>query len=94
MALVWALVLLEKDIAEKYLDIVEYDEAGKPSVILDPNQHLANLSFHNLLKENKPIRDVGGGREFSVFFNYEENRKIDLPEKYASMLYEPTWEFL
>jgi hypothetical protein len=94
MALVWALVLLEKDIAEKYLDIIEYDESGKPSVILDPNQHLANLSFHNLLNDNKPIRNIGGGREFSVFFNYEEKKKIDLPEKYAAMLYEPTWEFL
>jgi len=94
MALVWALVLLEKDIAEKYLDIIEYDEAGKPSVILDPNQHLANLNFHNLLNDNKPIRNIGGGKEFSIFFNYEEKTKVNLPEKYASMLYEPTWEFL
>jgi hypothetical protein len=94
MALVWGLVLLEKDIAEKYLDIIEYDEAGKPSVIIDPNQHLANLSFHNLLKDSKPIRGVGVGTEYSVFFNYEENKKPELSEKYAAMLYEPTWEFM
>lgn len=94
MALVWALVLLEKDIAEKYLDIHEYDEAGKPLVISDPNQHLANLSLHNLSKENKPIRNIGGGREFTVFFNYNEERRIDLPSKYESMLTESTWEFL
>ena len=47
MALIWALILLEKDIAEKYLEVQEYDETGKPCRILDPNQEISNISFYN-----------------------------------------------
>jgi Terminase large subunit, T4likevirus-type, N-terminal len=42
MALVWGLVILEREIAEKYLDIIELDDAGKVVRIADPNQDLAN----------------------------------------------------
>jgi hypothetical protein len=42
MALIWALILLEKEIAERYLDILEYDDVGKPLRIADPNIGLAN----------------------------------------------------
>lgn len=94
MALVWALVLLEKDIAERYLDVIEYDEAGKPSSISDPNQHLANLDFNDLSKEVRPIRDIGAGKEYNVFFNYYHKETIDLPEKYQTMLENSSWEFL
>lgn len=94
MALVWALVLLEKDIAEKYLDIIEYDEAGKPSVISDPNQHLANAGMVSLLNESRPIRDIGAAKEYNVFFNYNHQEKINIPQKYQDMLENSTWEFV
>lgn len=94
MALVWSLVLLEKDICEKYLDITEYDDAGKPSAILDPNQHLSNINNNYLGNDNKPIRDVGGGREFSIFFNPNNIKTISLPDKYQDLLENSTWEFV
>ena len=47
MALVWAMILLEKDIAETYLDVLEYDDSGKPIRILDPNAHLAENALMN-----------------------------------------------
>lgn len=47
MSVIWALIILEKDIAEKYLNVLDYDETGKPSKISDPNQELANQSFYN-----------------------------------------------
>ncbi len=37
MSLVWALVILEKEIAERYLEVLEYDDKGKPVKIKDPN---------------------------------------------------------
>lgn len=37
MALVWALVVLEKNICERYYTVLEYDKVGKPAKILDPN---------------------------------------------------------
>jgi hypothetical protein len=94
MALVWALVLLEKDICEKYLDITEYDDAGKPSAILDPNQHLSNIVNNYLGNENKPIRDVGGGKEFNVFFNPNNVYTTSLPDKYQDLLENSSWEFV
>ena len=42
MALIWALFLLEKTVANKYLDILEYDETGQVISIADPNQDIAN----------------------------------------------------
>jgi hypothetical protein len=94
MALVWALVILEKDMAEKYLDVIEYDEAGKPSVIIDPNQHLSNMEYDGLIAENKPIREIGAGKDFNAFFNPFTSRQIEIPEKYHSMMTEEMWEFI
>jgi hypothetical protein len=94
MSLVWALIILEKDIAEKYLDIMEYDEAGKPSSIADPNQHLSNAGMVNLLSESRPIRDIGAAKEYNVFFNYNHQEKINIPQKYQDMLENSTWEFV
>ena len=42
MALVWALIILEKDVATEYLDVIEVDEAGQVIRIADPNQAIAN----------------------------------------------------
>ena len=42
MALMWALILLEKTVAAKYLDVLEADETGQVIRIADPNQDLAN----------------------------------------------------
>lgn len=47
MSMIWALIILEKDIAEQYLNVLEYDETGKPCRITDPNQDLANASFYD-----------------------------------------------
>lgn len=42
MSLIWALILLETELAEKYLEVLDYDDAGKPMKIRDPNIDLAN----------------------------------------------------
>jgi hypothetical protein len=42
MALIWGLFLLEKSVANKYLDVLEFDESGQVIKIADPNQDLAN----------------------------------------------------
>jgi hypothetical protein len=36
MAIVWALFLLEKEIAEKYITVLEYDMTGRPAKVEDP----------------------------------------------------------
>lgn len=59
MAIVWALVILKKDIAERYLEVLEYDEAGSPIKIIDPNQYMVNLALESGLEEAKPVRDMG-----------------------------------
>ena len=46
MSMIWALFILEKEIAEQYLNVLEYDDTGKPCRISDPNQDLANMSFY------------------------------------------------
>ena len=45
MALMWALFLLDAEISEKYLDVLENDETGHPTRILDPNSDLALTAF-------------------------------------------------
>jgi len=78
MALIWALVLLEKDIAEQYLEVLEYDETGKPIRIQDPNQETANLSFYNQKDGSSNYAQMGGAPMPIMFqigkgtFNYKE----------------------
>lgn len=45
MSLIWALIILEPDIARRYLDIMAVDEAGKIKRIADPNQGIANYNL-------------------------------------------------
>lgn len=54
MALVWALILLEKNIAARYLDIRETDETGSPLRIRDLNEDLALQAFD---EGNKSLSD-------------------------------------
>jgi hypothetical protein len=58
MALLWALILLDKRLAEKYLDVIEYDDAGNPARIRDPNYDLAIQSF----REGNPKVANNGNR--------------------------------
>lgn len=37
MSLVWALIPLETEIAQKYFSILQYDDVGKPKIIKDPS---------------------------------------------------------
>lgn len=95
MALVWALVILEKFLAEEYLDVLEYDEAGKPSRISDPNQALANLSLNGYSKSSKKIRDVNTNSAYNcVMFNPMNHESLkQVPDRYDAMLKESKWEF-
>ncbi len=45
MALIWALFILEKTVAAKYLNIEEYDETGQVLAISDPNQDIVNYNL-------------------------------------------------
>jgi hypothetical protein len=95
MSLIWSLIPLEKHIAEIYFEVMEYDDSGKPSVIIDPNQHLANRSFSNLAERTKPISNLMSNRnEFSVFFNPMNSSSDKLPDKYQEMLENNSWEFM
>lgn len=95
MALTWGLILLEKRLAEQYLEVHDYDDTGKPSVITDPNQHLADAAFTNISQRHKPIRDVGGHtQEFNIFFNPTMDKGLKIAEKYQGMIEECSWEFV
>jgi hypothetical protein len=94
MAMVWALVILKKDIAERYLDIEEYDDSGAPIKISDPNQYLVDNYFKNGLDRSKPIRDIGGGRIYNAVFNFGTETPIDIREKYAQNVTGGGWDFL
>jgi hypothetical protein len=66
MALIWGLIVLEKKIAERYFDILEYDDTGRPVKISDPNQDLANKSFYD--KEGFDQYSSVGGMPLPVFY--------------------------
>ena len=59
MALLWGLYLLERETAEKYLNVLDYDDAGLPSRISDPNQEIANQSFYDQGKNVSYARTGG-----------------------------------
>ena len=73
MSLIWALILLEKAIAEKYLEVTEYDDTGKPCRILDPNQELANIALFDGSTNNSYVRS-GGSPTFTSFSRGMEQR--------------------
>ena len=95
MSLIWALVVLEKEIAERYFEVIEYDEAGKPYIIIDPEQHRANI-ITGLDSPGKAIRDFGGaGGEYRVFFNpHNEAAGVRIPDRYHVLIEQTEWEFL
>lgn len=78
MSLIWALIILETHITEKYLEVLEFDETGKPTRISDPNQELANISFYNKGEGTSNYARTGGAPLPVVFqmgksiFNYKE----------------------
>jgi hypothetical protein len=47
MAIIWALVILVPQIAQRYFDILDYDDMGKPSLIKDPNRDQAMRAFRD-----------------------------------------------
>jgi hypothetical protein len=95
MALTWSLILLEKRLAEQYLEVHEYDDTGKPLIISDPNQHLADAAFTNISQRHKIVKDVGGHtQEFNIFFNPTMDKGIKIAEKYQTMIEECSWEFV
>lgn len=81
MAMVWALIILEKDIAERYLDVLEYDESGKPIRIKDPNADLADLSFMNKNNNRSGIDKSGASPSFSFIIrgqNIKNGSKLSI----------------
>ena len=80
MALIWALILLETEIAETYLSIIEYDDVGKPMRIEDPNYDIAiqmaknsakNISFARVGAQPLPVifsrgNDVSSPKEYEM----------------------------
>jgi hypothetical protein len=94
MAIIWALVVLKKDIAERYFDIEEYDEAGSPIKISDPNQYLANASLKSGFSEPKKIRDIGGSGLTVIFdFGQTPNKSINM-RAYVTDVADGGWTFL
>lgn len=76
MALIWALVILETKIAERYFNIIESDDIGKPLRIEDPNADLASDAFKNANKNISYAKS--GGQPMPVFFtkgSYMSNHK-------------------
>ena len=79
MSLLWGLYLLERETSEKYLNVLDYDDAGLPSKISDPNQELANQSFYNQDSNGTTFYARSGGAPALMFyqrgkelFNYKE----------------------
>jgi len=79
MSLLWGLYLLERETSEKYLNVLDYDDAGLPSKISDPNQELANQSFYNQDSNGTTFYARSGGAPAPMFyqrgkelFNYKE----------------------
>lgn len=59
MALIWGLIILEKEIAQRYLEVLELDDVGKPMRIADPDAELALQAMRNSNKEIAFTRDTG-----------------------------------
>ena len=53
MAIIWALFILEKEIAEKYLYVIEYDNTGKPSRVEDPYSETYDIDPMQMSTRNK-----------------------------------------
>lgn len=58
-SIIWALFVLEPDIAEQYLEVAAYDETGRPRIVKDPNamfvssDHFTNQGGH--YTNNRPL---------------------------------------
>ena len=95
MAMVWALVILKKDIAERYLDIEEYDESGSPIKISDPNQYIVDGFFKNGLADSKPIRELGGGGSTYIpIFDFGDATNVYKQRHHAMEVANGGWNFL
>lgn len=95
MAMIWALVILKKDIAERYLDIEEYDEAGSPIKISDPNQYIVDGFFKNGLADSKPIRELGGGGSTYIpIFDFGDATNVYKQRHHAMEVANGGWNFL
>ena len=84
MSIIWALVILEKDIAEQYFNVLEYDDAGKPIRIVDPNQDFANTCFYDP-DSYSAYAKTGGGPLPTIFHRGGESvsqQNFDM-EKYS-----------
>jgi len=58
MALVWALFILEKELAERYLKVVSWSENGKPTRIISDNSEYS-FQNHVILHQNQSLLIYG-----------------------------------
>jgi hypothetical protein len=69
MALIWALIILETKICERYLTVLEYDEVGKPLRIADPHADRAREALLSNKITASPINRYKGGQPAPYIFN-------------------------
>lgn len=65
MSLAWGLMILEKEICEKYYDIVDYDEHGKPIKLQLPTYESREfVDEYGILKQKRTIYNEEGVEDF------------------------------
>lgn len=76
MSLVWALIILETEITQKYLSILQYDDVGKPKIIRDDFGEY--IEEYGPLWDDSPIQtSYGSGPQF-IGFNEISSKFNDL----------------
>ena len=87
MALCWALFILHTPIAQKYLNVTEWSETGKPAKLGKPNeeQQFLGIGFFQDDKKKKVVYDplfgvgvLGESKEDRTVFAIDEMSREDL----------------
>lgn len=84
MSMVWALIPLETEIAQRYFSILQYDDIGKPKVIKDPNAEFADYlgPLWGDYNDSNSTRSLGD----PSFTSFGNSYQIDLYPKQTEVI--------
>jgi Terminase large subunit, T4likevirus-type, N-terminal/Terminase RNaseH-like domain len=86
MALLWGLLLLTNKLANKYLDVIETNDIGKPSIIRDPNADLALDAFYSPRKTQSLNRSDNDPMPTIFQFGYNNSMQSEVTDTVAAYL--------
>lgn len=90
MALIWALMILDKEICEQYFIIEEYDDCGKPKVISPADYGVKLFENPTSIYTNEEVERIENSNLAPISFG----SMASAASSEESMLLEDGWEYL